>query len=89
MFAYSLWTYIEGIVQPKMNTSSSITHVIPDLCEFLSFVEHNFELYFDECVRMENNMEVNGYKQLFGYQHFFKYLYLIHLHHLCSSEEIN
>ncbi len=70
-----------------MNILSSFTHphILPNLCEFLSYVEHEdilknagnetvlspltYSIYFP-------TMEVSGNQQLFGFQNSSKYLLL-------------
>jgi len=88
-----LQNLFEGIVHPKMKMLSSFTHlqIVPNLCEFLSSVEHK-RRYFEECqwpnhwlpYFFPHTMKVNGAHQLFGYWHSSKYLLF-----LCTTEERN
>ncbi len=76
--------------------ASSFTHcqVVPNLYEFLSSVDTKEDISESFVIKQltvtidfhsmeKNTMQVNGYQQLFGFQHPLKYL------HLCSSEERN
>ncbi len=73
-----------------MKTRVNITHppLVPNLYEFLSSVEHEislFEKYWwatDFHSIFFHIMEVNGYRQLLGYQYSWKYI-------LQSTEERN
>ncbi len=72
-FAVTKPDAIRGIIQPKMKALAS--QAVPNLYKVLSFAKHN-RRYFEEwgyivCFAIWCSM---GDQQLYGYQHFSKYL---------------
>jgi len=66
------------ISSPKFLSAFTQPYVVQNLYEFLSSVELKRRYVGKELtIRNKNTMEVNGYRQLSGHQHFSKYLLFV------------